>query len=67
MPWFYRREDGSKSDVGLHDFACGGALIRNDGTGSATVAPVHTLHWDYHTRGDILSSVIDKIVVCWMA
>ena len=46
-------------------FACGGAAISNDGTGSATVAPVFSLHWDYHARGDIMSSVLDKITVCW--
>jgi len=45
-------------------FACGGATITADGTGSATVAGVLSLHWDL-TRGDILSSVLDKITVCW--
>ena len=46
-------------------FECGGAVIKEDGTGSAKVAAVHSLHWDYHARGDIMSSVIDKIVVCF--
>ena len=45
-------------------FACGGASITAHGTGSATVAGVLSLHWDL-TRGDILSSVLDKITVCW--
>jgi ATP-dependent Zn protease len=46
------------------NFECGGATITDNGTGSANVASVHSLHWDI-TRGDILSSVLDKICVCW--
>lgn len=47
-------------------FDCGPASINPDGTGSAAVAAVHSLHWDYHERGgDILASVFDKITVCW--
>jgi ATP-dependent Zn protease len=46
-------------------FACGGASIRTDGTGSATVAGVLSLQWDLTRDGNILSSVFDKITVCW--
>ncbi len=45
-------------------FACGGTSITADGTGGATVAGALSLHWDL-ARGDILSSVLDKITVCW--
>jgi|ERR1700687_716322 len=48
-------------------FACGGAAITNDGTGSATVDGVLTGHQDLIRRGahqDFRSSVLDKLMVC---
>ncbi|MFY9772827.1 MAG: hypothetical protein WAK04_21645 [Xanthobacteraceae bacterium] len=61
----------------LLGFVCGGAAIRADGRGSANVASVHSLHWvrDFSSpsegfsltdfRSDVLSSVVDKLTVCW--
>ena len=71
----YRRRDVMAERTSIHEaahsvigralgFDCGAASIRADGTGSAAVAPVFSLHWDV-TRGDILSSVLDKLTVCW--
>ena len=57
-------ESGHATVGRILGFACGGAAITNDGTGSATVAGVLSLHWDL-TRSDILTSVLDKITVCW--
>jgi hypothetical protein len=58
-------ESGHATVGRILGFACGGASITNDGTGSATVAGVLSLHWDFTRSGDILSSVLDKITVCW--
>ena len=44
-------------------FACGGASTA-DGTGSATVPGVLSLHWDLTRGQDILSSVLVKLMVC---
>jgi len=46
-------------------FACGGASITNDGSGSAKVAGALSLCWDLTRGQDIQSSALDKITVCW--
>jgi hypothetical protein len=39
--------------------------VRADGSGSANVATATSLHWDITRGGDIRTSVLDKITVCW--
>jgi hypothetical protein len=59
-------ESGHATVGRILGFACGGAAITNDGTGSATVAGVLSLHWDL-TRGDILEQrlgVLCRVRAC---
>ncbi len=70
----YHRRDVMAERASIHEaahacigrvlgFECGGASIRDDGTGSANVAPMHSLLWDVTRDGDVMSAVTDKLVV----